>query len=88
MSNVVQFPRHKLFKCSGDTDPCYVGACMFCGGGLAYCVTCKGGEAELPTDCPGEPMHPDEKAAVMNGHVDFKAGRWVCVSAEAQQPMA
>ena len=84
MTVVVRFPRHLLYRCRGTEAQCVEGRCMFCSGGLAWCVSCSGGEAELPTECPQEPMHEQERAAVANGHLDFIRGRWVPTSEEAR----
>lgn len=71
MSNVIKFPRHKLFRCKPGCD-----GCMFCNGGLASCVTCGGGEASLPTHCPGERMGFDREEMVQQGVADYKNGEW------------
>lgn len=51
------------------------GTCMICSGGLAFCTTCHGGEAELPTECPGVSMTEDQRAAVLSGHLDYTEER-------------
>lgn len=43
---------HVWFKCE---QPCERPHCPYCDGGLAYCVVCKKGEAELEKTCPGTP---------------------------------
>jgi hypothetical protein len=43
---------HVWFKCE---QPCETPYCVYCEGGLAYCVVCKQGEAELEPRCPGAP---------------------------------
>jgi hypothetical protein len=43
---------HVWFKCE---QPCETPYCVYCEGGLAYCVVCKQGEAELEPRCPGQP---------------------------------
>jgi hypothetical protein len=85
-AEIVRFPGHRLYRCPGDHEDGGL-PCCYCNGGLAFCVVCKGVEAELPTECPGEPMHGDTCAAVMNGHLDFRCGAWVCVSEEARRPV-
>lgn len=57
---------HRFFKCE---QPCEKINCVYCDGGLAYCVICKKGECELAPECPGEPPHAwddlfDELASV------------------------
>jgi hypothetical protein len=44
------------------------------------CKVCMCIAHELPTECPGVPLHPDERAAVANGHLDYRKGRWVPVT--------
>jgi hypothetical protein len=83
---IIKFPGHRLYRCPGDHED-GGWSCCYCSGGLAFCVVCEGGEAELPTECPGESMHQMEKDAVMNGHLDFRRGAWVCVSDEARRPV-
>jgi hypothetical protein len=43
---------HTYFKC---VQPCEKINCIYCDGGLAFCVVCKQGEAELEPTCPGPP---------------------------------
>jgi hypothetical protein len=43
---------HRWFKCE---QPCEKQHCVYCEGGLAFCVVCKKGEAELEPTCPGRP---------------------------------
>lgn len=50
--------------------------CCVCEGGLAWCVTCGGAEASLPTECPGFMMTAGEQDLVQNGELDFKDGQW------------
>jgi hypothetical protein len=40
---------HRWFKCE---QPCEKQHCVYCEGGLAFCVVCKKGEAELEPDLP------------------------------------
>lgn len=45
--------QHVLYKCK---QPCEKpGGCVFCDGGLAFCVICNKGEGELELNCPGAP---------------------------------
>lgn len=81
---LVLFPRHRLYRC-GTISPC--DGCSYCLGGLAWCVTCGGGEASLPSECPQERMHRVTETAVYNGHLDFVGGRWVTISNEAKQEL-
>lgn len=68
-----QFPRHTLVgrdvpcNCSVDTR------CMICEGSLAFCVTCHGAEASLPTCCPGYTMPGVVETDVMFGVLDYDA---------------
>jgi len=45
--------------------------CPICEGGLAFCETCRGAEASLPTECPGRKMTEEEEEGVMAGIIDF-----------------
>lgn len=63
---------HVLHKCAADCA-----GCMYCRGGLAFCDVCKGGEGDLPTDCPSEPMEEGTRRAVLMGLADFVNGEWV-----------
>lgn len=71
MSNVVAFPRHKLYRCDETCDGCF-----FCHGGLASCTTCGGAEASLPTHCPQVKMDSLMCACVQDGTCDFRDGEW------------
>lgn len=84
---VVRWPRHVRYNCPPGGAACAEGRCPFCEGGLFLCVVCGGAEGDMPTDCPGHRMHDAERAAVMNGHLDFRGGRWVCTSEEARRPV-
>lgn len=64
--------KHDLYKCKCKGER----PCMFCDGGLASCTVCGGGEASLPTDCPGRKMTREEADAVMDGGLDFVGGKW------------
>jgi hypothetical protein len=61
--------KHKLHSCN-------VERCFICDGGLALCQICGGGEASLPTDCPGYRMTYDRKDLIVNGQIDFINGKW------------
>jgi hypothetical protein len=41
---------HLWYKCP---QPCTKQHCVYCDGGLAYCIICKKGEADLEPECPG-----------------------------------
>ena len=45
--------------------------------GLAFCAVCRGGESDLPRECPGHPMAEETRAQVALGELDFVGGRWV-----------
>lgn len=67
--------KHSLHQCD-DED------CPVCLGGLAWCTVCGGGEASLPSECPGRKMTDAEEDAVQDGRldfviVDFGRGEWV-----------
>lgn len=49
---------------------------MFCNGGLSACVTCGGGEASLPTHCPGVRMGTLKESMVQAGNADYCDGEW------------
>ena len=55
----------------------YDSNCLYCDGGLSYCSTCHGGEATLPTECPGRPLTAEEQDAVGLGLIDHVAGTWI-----------
>lgn len=64
---------HRYYKCPPDCD---LPHCPYCMGGLAYCIVCRAGEAELPSECPGRPMTNGERHGVMDGAIDYKEGVW------------
>ena len=64
--------KHDLYKCQCDGER----FCVYCDGGLASCNICHGGEATLPTECPGRAMTAEEMDAVMNRGLDFVGGKW------------
>lgn len=43
---------------------------------LTMCRTCGAADEGLATECPGYRLHPDEMAAVRNGRLDYRKGRW------------
>ncbi len=66
---------HVFYSCQ---KPCpNPGTCRYCDGALAYCVTCKGAEGTLPTDCPEKAMPEAVQEAVMRGNIDYKKDRWI-----------
>lgn len=44
---------------------------------LTLCRTCGGGEASLPTDCPGERMTAAQRDAVLARRLDYWGGAWL-----------
>jgi hypothetical protein len=76
-AQVIPFPRHRMVLCHD-----------MAGRVALVCDSCQGqGGLDLPTDCPQAEMQLLEMVAVMNGHLDFRAGRWVCVSEEGRRPV-
>jgi hypothetical protein len=74
MAEVLPFPRHKLhgaWCCQKRGESCFI-----CDGGLGVCHRCFGGEASLPSECPGRPLTPQEHADVASGFLDFRDGEW------------
>ena len=49
---------HTWYKCDGIK--CRDTHCVYCDGGLSYCVVCKKGEAELEPTCPGPLEEADD----------------------------
>jgi hypothetical protein len=43
---------------------------------LNYCRVCGGVEAELPTDCCGRKMNPNERVQVQEGELNFIGRQW------------
>lgn len=72
MTNVVMFPGHRLYTCSGRG----CAGCMICEGGLSRCTVCGGAEGSLPTHCPGTRMSALMEASVYRGDADFRDGEW------------
>jgi hypothetical protein len=64
---------HVYFKHEKCDNP---GRCQYCDGGLAFCIVCRCGEAELPTECPGHKISPSDREDIMEGRLDFKNGEW------------
>ncbi len=64
---------HKYFVCPPDCEKAH---CIYCHGGLSFCTTCNGGEASLPSECPGKPMSEEMENAVCRGRIDFQNGKW------------
>lgn len=68
-AEVLRWPRHLLYR----TDhPLAHGVKVT----MTICRTCGAADEELATECPGHRLHPDEFAAVRNGHLDYRKGRW------------
>lgn len=61
MSNLIAFPRHKLFRWRSFTR---------------QCLTCGGVNKSLPTHCPGVPMDLVTRLAIKSGELDFVNGEW------------
>lgn len=59
---------------SDHKDPDESDSCQACV--LSYCKVCRGGEAELPTECPGRVMTPEEMVFVGMDELDFDLGCW------------
>ena len=65
--------KHLYFKCN-----CHKSGCMWCDGGLALCIACKGFEGTLTTDCPGVKLTKEQELEIYNtGTLDFIDGQWV-----------
>lgn len=60
-----------------DGCPYHPRSCHICDGGLSNCLVCRGAEASLPTDCPGEAMSDERQVLVQNQTIDFRDGAWV-----------
>lgn len=57
--------------CDCGNDGCYP-----CQTGLSFCTVCKGGEGDLPYECPKQKMMTDQMADVLAQRLDFIAGEW------------
>lgn len=44
--------------------------------GLQHCKVCKGGEDELPKECPGVEMTGEQMDRVSNFELQYFNGRW------------
>ena len=47
-----------------------------CENGLSFCEVCKGGEGDIPTDCPGKPLNEHQISYIVNEALDFIDGKW------------
>lgn len=74
MAEILRWPHHVAQRCTHGSER--EGACCV----LFTCAVCGCSEGEVPTECPGERLHPDERAAIYNGHIDFRGGQWVARS--------
>ena len=45
--------------------------------GLSACSVCRGAEASLPTECPGEKMTAERQDEVQFHKMDFVHGKWI-----------
>lgn len=45
--------------------------------GLSACSVCRGAEASLPTECPGEKMSAELQDEVQFHKKDFVHGKWI-----------
>jgi hypothetical protein len=73
--------KHRSARCVTDDQ----GYCLVCEGGLAWCTVCGGGEASMPTECPGVKMSQEQQDAVQAGTLDFKDGEWQCAGHVASE---
>lgn len=79
--NVVNFPRHRIYRCPPGEARCIEGRCMICEGGLSSCTRCHGAEASLPTDCPGHPISHGVLDDIAAGLRDYRWREgWVLLS--------
>lgn len=65
---------------SHDLHRCNEEGCCVCEGGLAWCVTCGGAEASMPTECPGVAMTQGQQDEVQAGRIDFRGGQWCALA--------
>lgn len=77
MGDIIRWPKHLAYHCPPGCPSCEIDACPT--QVLFTCATCGATEEELATECPGYRVHDQELAAVMNGHLDFRSGRWIAV---------
>lgn len=57
--SVIRWPRHRMISTTPPYDS------------LGGCSVCGGWEGEVPTDCPGVEMTEEQRAAVMDGQLDY-----------------
>lgn len=50
--------------------------CFICENELTFCEVCKGGEGNIPTDCPGKPLNEHQISYIVNEALDFIDGEW------------
>lgn len=74
--DIASATEHKWFECDGTYYDCEQARCMFCDGGLSWCVRCSSFEGATTTDCPGVLMDEGRSRDVYAGLVDFRAGEW------------
>ena len=55
---------HTWHKCNPDCN-----GCMFCDGGLGWCVVCGAFEGQLLTSCPGYHLNEEALEACYRGNV-------------------
>lgn len=67
---------HNLHSEQDHAEESDVLNCIVCTGALSMCKVCGGGEAALPTECPGNRMTAEQLDAVQAGTLDYKAGSW------------
>jgi hypothetical protein len=60
---------HQLHYCDDEN-------CQVCRGGLDDCEVCGGGEASLPSECPGVRMSGKQMDAVQAGTLNYIRGAW------------
>lgn len=66
---------HTPTKCTHD--PTANIHCPICDGGLFVCSVCGAAEGELTSECPQTKMTDDQRTAVFEGRLDYRAGQWV-----------
>lgn len=71
-ATILSWRKHKLHGpwCCVNQDNC-----MFCE--LTICMVCGGGEATLPTECPGMRLLPGQEDLIYIGQLDYVNGEWV-----------
>jgi hypothetical protein len=59
---------------------CEEGPCIFCGGGIALCTVCGGGEGTLTVDCCERRLTDEEEKGIYeHQNINFIQGKWVRV---------